>query len=132
MDYFIVNGTAYDVIVTECVETFSILFSENTGRNTGIGAPMVLDPLGTFIGHKVTFQRKKGKEAEYDELFSFLATPRYDGIVVSLPHNQEVITYTAYVSQGEKALKRIDENAGKTYWDKMTVNFIAMEAQVTP
>lgn len=132
MNYCIIDGIEYDVIVANIVESFNILYSENTGRNTGIGAPMTMDPLGTFYGHKVTFKRRKGYENEYDALFAALSRPRYDGIEVMLPHNQGVWAYKAYVSQGERALRRIDGQSGKIYWDEFAVNFIPMEAQVTP
>ena len=62
MDFFKIDGIKYDVLVTSIEENFSILYSENTGRTMARGARMVLDPLGTFFGHKVTVQRKKGFE----------------------------------------------------------------------
>ena len=132
MDYVKIGGRAYDVIVTELSENFNILYSENTGRTMSRGARMTLDPLGTFYGHKVTFQRKKGKESEYDQLFDYVSYPRYDGIYVEIAHNQSIIKYDAYISSGERALKRVDKGTGKVYWDKFSLNIIPMEAQVLP
>ena len=132
MDYVKIGGRAYDVIVTELAENFNILYSENTGRTMSRGARMTLDPLGTFYGHKVTFQRKRGKESEYDRLFDYVSYPRYDGIYVEIAHNQSVIKYDAYISSGERALKRVDKRTGKVYWDKFSLNIIPMEAQVLP
>lgn len=132
MDYVKIGGRAYDVLVVELSENFNILYSENTGRTISTGARMTLDPLGTFFGHKITFARKNGKEAEYDRLFDFVSQPRYDGIPVEIVHNQTTISYDAYISQGERALKRIDEKTGKVYWDKFSVNVVPMEAQILP
>jgi hypothetical protein len=120
------------VLVTEISESFNILYSENTGRTMSQGARMTLDPLGTFFGHKITVQRKKGNEAEYDALYDYMSVPRYSGIPVEIVHNQSVIKYEAYVSSGERALKRIDDKTGKIYWDKFTINIVPMEAQVLP
>ena len=44
MNYCVINGKSYDVIITAIEESFSILYTENTGRTLGIGAPMTLDP----------------------------------------------------------------------------------------
>jgi hypothetical protein len=132
MDYVKIGGRAYDVLVTEISENFNILYSENTGRTMAQGARMTLDPLGAFFGHKVTFQRKQGKEEEYDRLFDYISKPRYDGIAVEIVHNQTTLSYDAYVSSGERALKRIDPKTNKVYWDSLSVNFVPMEAQVLP
>ena len=132
MNYVKIGGRVYDVLVTGLSENFNILFSENTGRTIATGARMTLDPLGTFYGHKITFQRKKGMETEYDMLFDYVSKPRYDGIPVEIVHNQTTLKYDAYISQGERALKRIDEKTGRVFWGEFSVNIIPMEAQVVP
>lgn len=132
MDYVKIGGKVWDVLVTEISESFSILYSENTGRTLSQGAGMTLDPLGTFFNHKVTFARKKGFEKQYDALWDFVSTPRYDGVDVKIVHNQKTISYKAYISQGERALKRIDPKTNKVYWDKFTLNIVSMKAQVLP
>ena len=111
MEYVKIGDKVWDVLVTEITESFSILYSENTGRTMSQGAGMTLDPLGTFFNYKITFARKQGSEKQYDELFNFLAVPRYDGIEVNIVHNQALWDkpFMAYVSQGERALKLIDE-----------------------
>ena len=82
MDFFKINGRAYNVLVTELKESFNILYSDKTGRSVAVGAKMVLDPLGTFYGHSVKVKCRKGYEVEYDTVFYYLSQPRYDGIPV--------------------------------------------------
>lgn len=137
MNYFRINGINYEVVVTGIVESFNILYSENTGRVISTGAQMVLDPLGTFIGHKVTIKRKNGYESEYDSLYDLIIKPRRvlkkeDALLFEVAHLQNSIAYEGYVSTGERKLERIDEKTGKIYWGELTLNIIPIEAQVLP
>ena len=132
MDYVIIDGKAYDVLVMEIEEGFEILYTENTGRTIAPGAPLSLDPLGTFISHTVTFKRKQGKEAEFDALFNFLLQPRNEGFPVDMVHDQDTINYKAYCSSGSRKVLKILKDRKGVDWDKMTVKFIPTEAQVLP
>lgn len=127
MDYFKINGREYDVSVLDLEESFTILYSSNTGRTMAERATMVLDPIGTFYGHVVTVAKKQGKEEEYDELWDFLSTPRDKGVPVEVVHNQSTINYDAYVSNGARKLKRITKS-GMVDWGEMSINIVPMEA----
>ena len=137
MNYFKVDGKSYNVVVTSLEESFEILYTENSGRTLASGAPMTLDPIGTFFGHKVTIKRKNGFEEEYDELYNLLSKPRRvekteDALLFEAAHLQDSIAYRAYVSKGVRQIQRIDENLGKTYWGELSINIIPIEAQVLP
>lgn len=133
MNYCKIGGKNYDVLVTSIEESFTILYTENTGRTISSGgARMALDPIGTFFSHKVTFRRSKDNFKEFDELYNFLTTPRYDGFPIEIVHNQETIKYEAYVSQGTRKLQKMARDFLKIFWGELSVNFIAMEAQVLP
>lgn len=121
----------YAVIVVSITETFTKLFTENTGRTMGAGARMNLDCLGTFYGHKVVLARKTGNEKDFDELYDLVSLPSNEGIPVKMVHNQESIEYEAYISNGERAVKRIDTINNKVYWDRLSLTIIPMEAQKT-
>ena len=134
MEIINIGGKNWDVLVTEITESYTIMYSENTGRTMARGASITLDPLGTFYNYNVTFARKKGFEKQFDDLYDFLAIPRYDGIDVNIIHNQALWDkpFKAYVSQGSRALKRIDSITGKVYWDSFSVNIVPISAQVLP
>lgn len=127
-----IDGVEYNVLITELSENFNILYSDNTGRTMSRAAKMTLDPLGTFYGHKIKIKRRQGYEAEYDALYNYISKPRYNGIPVEIVHNQTTISYDAYISSGERAIKRIDRKTGKVYWDELSLNIVPMEAQVLP
>ena len=132
MEWVKIGGKPYDVIVTDIEESFIILFTENTGRTLAQGARMTLDPLGTFFSHKVTFKRSKDNVEEFDRLYDYLATPRYDGITIEIVHNQTTLKYDAYVSQGSRKLLKIVQRIRKVFWGELSINFVPMEAQVLP
>ena len=132
IDVFKIGGKTYNVVITAIEENFNILYSSNTGRTLAEGAPMVLDPIGTYIGHKVTVKCKRGFEEEYDELFDYVMQPRYDGIAVKMVHNQTDIEYDAYISNGTRNIKSIDLKSNKVYWGELQINIVPMKAQVLP
>ena len=131
MNYFKIDGVSYNVLVVGLEENFNILYSENTGRTLSEKARMVLDPIGTFFGHKVTVRRKRGHEREFDALYDYVSRPRYDGMMFEVAHNQDTINYEAYVSSGSRPLKLISKS-DVLHWGELQLNIVPMEAQVIP
>jgi hypothetical protein len=131
-DWLQIDGRAYDVSVLSIRESATILYSDNTGRTISAGARMTLDPLGTFIGHRITVKRKGENVKEYDRLYNYITKPRYDGMRVKAVHDQTTIDYDAYVSTAEREVQRIDDAGKKVYWKEMEINIVPMEAQVLP
>ncbi len=128
MNYFEIENTAYDANVVEFSENFNILYTSNTKRTLASGH-MFLDPIGTFIGHSITFAPMNNRAA-FDALWDFFKVPRRDGFHVKLADNQGVIEYDAYTSNGARKGSRIIN--GVVYWETFEVNIIPIDAQVTP
>ena len=134
-DWIKIDGRVWNVIVSSVEEEATVLYSEQTGRTIAPGAPMSLDPLGTFIGHKIEILPVQGDEEDFDGLFNLVTLPRQQGIYVDLVHGQTTLNYLAYISTASRQLKRIYEDAPqghKVHWDKMKLNIIPMNAQILP
>jgi hypothetical protein len=136
MNYFKINDESYDVLVTAIEENFNILYSQNTGRTLAEGAPMVLDPIGTFYGHKVSVRRKRGKESKFDDLYNIVSKPRIviepeDALLFEIVHGQKTIKYRGYVGSGSRAVKKIGED-DTVYWDELSLNIVPIEAWELP
>lgn len=148
MKWFKINGKEYNVRVFTPQEDFTILYSENTGRTLDDGAPIVLDPLGTFFNYTIMVGAIKGKEDSFEELWEFLSTPRSAPILVKFPkgrksywettdeYGEVVIGFYAYVSSGSRKIKKIIEDVDgelkDVQYDTVTIKFIATKAQVLP
>ena len=132
MDYVKIGGKSYDVIVTNIERNFEILQSSNAGATLAPGARETLDPLGTRIGHKITFKRKPGYEKEFDELWDFVIHPRFDGVWVDIVYNQDTLKYEAKFINGNQPLKKIDPVTKKVYWGVLVLDIVPIEAQVKP
>ena len=130
MNYVKIDGTVWDVDVgiSEYEETFSILDGENAGR-VKANARMIRDIYGTFWGHKVTFFRRGDKVAEFDALWDYLKQPR-ESVQLEAADGQTTLSYEAYYTSGSRKLQKVEN--GVNYWDQLQINFIPMEAQITP
>lgn len=123
-----IGGKSWDVLITKVSRKFSILDTDNAGRNIKDGT-MRLDRVGTFLTYSLTF--KKGQNMpfdEFDKLFDYLAVPRNIGIPVAFPYGNSTVTFNAYVASGEQELDHIDTKTGRVYWKEATFNFISMSA----
>ena len=132
MDYVKIGGKSYDVIVVDIERNFEILQSSNAGATLAPGARETLDPLGTRIGHRVTFKRKSGHEKEFDDLWDFVIQPRFDGVWVDIVYNQDTLNYEAKFTSGKQSLKKIDPVTNKVYWGELVLDIVPIEAQVKP
>lgn len=131
MSYIKLNGIEFDadVAISAYNRNFNVLDGENTGRvMTG---RMIRDIIGTYIGHKLTVFRRgdnyKGLDAFWDYLVEHSVD---DSVMLEAADGQKTISYEAYYTNASQDIERVD--GGVNYWGDIEINFIPMEAQVTP
>lgn len=125
---FTVDGVEYSKVhVVSLKRTFAVMDGENAGRT--MDAAMQRDVLGTFYNYSLVIDPMDTEPEEYDELYEVLSAP-VDSHTVSFPYGRSVLTFRAYVANGEDEL--FDASDGTNRWDNLTINFIAMEPQRRP
>lgn len=133
MDYVKINGVSFDVgvAISEYEENFNVLDGDNSGRvMTG---RMIRDIIGTYLGHTITFFNRGGADgnAAFDELWNYLKAHSVDdSVVLEAADGQDTISYEAYYTSGKRRIRQVVD--GVIYWDELQVNFVPMEAQITP
>lgn len=131
MSYIKLNGIEFDaeVAISSYNRNFNVLDGENAGRvMTG---RMVRDVIGTYIGHKVKVFRRGDNYKGLDDFWDYLVAHSVDGsVMLEAADGQKTISYEAYYTSGSQDIESVIN--GVNYWGEIEVNFIPMEAQVTP
>ena len=123
--------TAFDakVSISDYEETFNVVDGEAAGRSKMRGH-MIRDPLGCFIGHKISFFRGDSVEG-FDALWDWLKIHSVDDSVwIRAADGQTAIEYEAYYTSGGRKLESVHN--GVNYWGPITVNFIPIDPQIEP
>lgn len=131
MNYCKINGVDFGstVAISDITENFNVLDGENTGRSTLTGT-MIRDIIGTYIGHEITFFNGKSNTG-FDALWDYLVEHSVDdSVFLEASDGQSSISYQAYYTAGTRKIKNVID--GVNYWDEIKVNFIPIDAQVTP
>ena len=131
MSYIKLNGIEFDadVAISKYNRNFNVLDGENAGRvMTG---RMVRDIIGTYIGHKLTVFRRGDNYNGLDEFWDYLVEHSVDdSVMLEAADGQTPISYEAYYTSASQDIEKVER--GVNYWGEIEVNFIPMEAQVTP
>lgn len=132
MSYIKLNGIEFDadVAISSYNRNFNVLDGENTGRVIGRGR-MIRDIIGTFIGHKLTVFRRGDNYEGLDRFWDYLVAHSVDdSVMLEAADGQTTISYEAYYTSGSQDIEKVEN--GVNYWGEIEINFIPMEAQVTP
>lgn len=129
-----INDTSWtdfdvDVMIMDYEENMNVVDGEAAGR-TKLTGSMIRDPLGTFLGHKITFQRYRSPEA-FDALWTwFFAHSMDDYIWLRAADGQTTIDQKVYYTSLTRNLEKAKD--GVNYWNSISGNFIAIDPALTP
>lgn len=131
MSYIKLNGIEFDadVAISAYNRSFNVLDGDNAGRvMTG---RMIRDIIGTYIGHKLTVFRRGNNYEGLDHLWDYLvAHSTDDSVMLEAADGQSTISYEAYYTSASQDLEKVEDHVN--YWGEIEINFVPMEAQVTP
>lgn len=126
---FSIDGIEYPhVFVASLKRSFAVLDGSNAGRT--MDGAMQRDIIGTYYNYSLELDPDCSDPAEYDAFYEQISSPQNSHTIV-MPYGQSVLTFQAYVSNGEDELFH-RERRGLNKWNKLSVNFIAMNPQRRP
>lgn len=124
---FLLDGVAYNVIVTKLTRKFSVQDTAKTGRVQS--GDMYRDIIGTFYNYSMTVEQIGTDAAALDAFWEAISKP-VDSHVCVFPYGQTTLTQRMYITSGEQDLVRIAQE--RTDWGVLNVSFIAMSPRVVP
>lgn len=127
MAVFTLDGTSYDVSVTELQRKASILDGENAGRV--LSGLMKRDIIGTYYNYSLTLDTSNLKVSDYDMLYEALTAP-VNSHRLTVPYGQGAASFDAYISNADDVLKRM--TGSMNLWGNLKINFVAMEPKRYP
>ena len=123
--------TAFDgsVAIMDITETLNVIDGEAAGRSRS--GRMIRDPIGAYIGHKITCKRLGTDTQGLDRLWEWLKLHSCDDYVfLRAADGQSVIAYAAYYTTAERKLEYVHN--GVNYWGEFTISFVPIDPQVRP
>lgn len=125
---FTIDGKEYrNIHVISLKRSFAVLDGENAGRV--MDGAMQRDVIGTYYNYALEIDPCDSDPEEYDSFYETISAP-VDSHAVSFPYGRSVLSFDAYVANGEDEL--FDIFKGVNRWDNLSINFVAMAPQRRP
>lgn len=122
------DGKEYpNLHVVSLKRSFSVLDGDNAGR-VMTGA-MTRDIIGTFYNYSLEIDPVSSDLAEYDAFYENISAP-VDSHVLTVPYAQSVLTFDAYVANGEDEI--VSRYGDRSEWQNLSINFVAMKPKRVP
>lgn len=131
MSYIKLNGVEFDteIAISAYNRNFNVLDGDNAGRV--LSGRMIRDIIGTYIGNKITVFRRGDNYKGLDNFWDYLVAHSVDdSVMLEAADGQKTINYEAYYTSASQDIEKVD--GGVNYWGEIEVNFIPIDAQVTP
>nr|DAZ76841.1 MAG TPA: hypothetical protein [Caudoviricetes sp.] len=90
---------------------------------------MTRDIIGTFYNYSLEIDPVSSDLAEYDAFYENISAP-VDSHVLTVPYAQSVLTFDAYVANGEDEL--VSRYGDRSEWQNLSINFVAMKPKRVP
>jgi hypothetical protein len=119
----LIDGRDYGLTVSEggIKRKFEIVDTDKAGRL--ITGEMLRDVVGTYYNYTVSFMTNKTTRQSYDAFYEAISAP-VDYHMITIPYAQEMLTFKAYVTNGQDTLVRIDKDGNR--WNGISINFVSM------
>lgn len=122
---FKINGESFDDVVmyTNIKETATKLSQDGTGRTQE--GTMYMKLIGVYFNYTLTLHRKaNSSNARWDRLYNLLTKKKeFDSITVI--HNQENKTFTAYITEVTRELGENSVNKNGARWGDIEIIYTA-------
>ena len=125
-DIFSIDGKFYDISIPEggITRNFSVLDTDKSGRT--ISGDMNRVIIGTYYNYTIQLNMKNLSPKEYDDFYEKISEPT-ESHLLSVPYGQEMLTFKAYVTQGQDTMQH--KRQGKNKWTGLSLNFVALSPQ---
>ena len=124
-----IDGIYYDLIIPEdgIKRSFSVLDDEDSGRVKS--GKMWRSIIGTYYNYTILFDTSRLNQDAYTQLDQTISAPVASHIL-TVPYNQELLTFEAYITGGEDTLRSSTEARGND-WHGLSLQFVATEPERT-
>lgn len=119
----LIDGRDYGLTVPKdgIKRKFEIVDTDRAGRL--VTGEMLRDVVGTYYNYTVSFMTNKTTRQSYDAFYEAISAP-VDYHMITIPYAQEMLTFKAYVTNGQDTLVRIDKDGNR--WNGISINFVSM------
>ena len=124
---FWMDGIAYNLRVLALKRKFSIVETGVSGRTQD--GQLYRDLFGTYYHYTMTVAQQGDDGQALEAFWEAVSQPQVSHVCV-FPYGQSTLTQRMYVTAGQQALLRMDQE--QSHWGEIQIDFIAMAPEVTP